>query len=66
MIKILSTKKYNQFQKDFAIVAKKNMELEADLATVITTSGRDEKLEKAMLRIDDLIIIKHEHKKCQK
>ena len=70
MIKIISTKRFKELltlEKDYNEMHFKNIEMERDLNTNITwVEIGDRKLEKAMLKIDDLLLIKHEHKSCLK
>lgn len=67
MIKIISTSHYNELVNHCKEIERKNIELEAQLTINKTwVEIGDQKLEKAMVRIDDLLIIKHKHKSCQK
>ena len=67
MIKIISTKHYNELVNHCKKFEKKNMQLETDLTINKTwVEIGDKKLEKACQKIDKLLIIKNEHNLCQK
>lgn len=62
MIKIISTKHYDELISHCKKVDRKNIELEAKLTITETwVEIGDQKLEKAMLRIDKLLEFKHKH-----
>ncbi len=67
MIKILSKKKYDELMAHCKRLDNDKLLMEAELTIQETwVEIGDKKLEKAMLRIENLLIIKHEHKSCQK